>query len=187
MAPWTNRLAGLESRWGFPSCRSSDQGHYLHPYCTSLRRGHHRVRLRQASMGASVWGLAVGENGRREYHPGNGGSPTAGVVTKPSHYSPSHTSRSAPLTRFRTTEKGVHTLTSERMSSEQRKELLAQHISFQVAQGARVESQSDFQAVLIYGHRVNHGWNTNQRAPRHRYRRYLYLGSSLASNGSDEG
>ena len=45
---------------------------------------------------------------------------------------------------------------SERMPAEQRKELLAQHISFQVAQGARVESQSDFQAVLIYGHRVNH-------------------------------
>ena len=42
------------------------------------------------------------------------------------------------------------------ISTEQRKEMLAQHISFSVAQGARVESQSDFQAVLIYGHRVNH-------------------------------
>ena len=47
-------------------------------------------------------------------------------------------------------------MASDRMSEEQRKELLSQHISFQVAQGARVESQSDFQAVLVYGHRVNH-------------------------------
>ena len=47
-------------------------------------------------------------------------------------------------------------MASGRMSTEQRKELLAQHISFQVTQGARVESQSDFRAVLVYGYRVNH-------------------------------
>ena len=38
----------------------------------------------------------------------------------------------------------------------ERKELLAQAIQTQVVGGHRVESQSDFQAVLIKGHRVNH-------------------------------
>jgi len=40
--------------------------------------------------------------------------------------------------------------------AEERKELLARTISNQVAQGARVESQSDFQAVLVSGKPVNH-------------------------------
>ena len=47
-------------------------------------------------------------------------------------------------------------MSSEGITVDQRKELLAQHISFQIAQGGRVESQSDFQAVIVYGHRVNH-------------------------------
>jgi hypothetical protein len=36
------------------------------------------------------------------------------------------------------------------------KALLAQTIHAQVVQGARVESQSDFQAVLVTGAKVNH-------------------------------
>jgi len=39
---------------------------------------------------------------------------------------------------------------------EERKALLAQHVAQSVARGARVDSQSDFQAVLISGRRVNH-------------------------------
>lgn len=38
----------------------------------------------------------------------------------------------------------------------ERKKLLAQAIQTQVVGGSRVESQSDFQAVLLKGHRVNH-------------------------------
>lgn len=41
-------------------------------------------------------------------------------------------------------------------SADERKRSLAQTIASQVAQGARVESQSDFQAVLVRGHRPNH-------------------------------
>lgn len=39
---------------------------------------------------------------------------------------------------------------------EERKAALAQHVAQAVAGGARVESQSDYQAVLVKGHRVNH-------------------------------
>ncbi len=42
-------------------------------------------------------------------------------------------------------------------SPEERKAALAQHVASAVAtQGARVESQSDFQAVLLTGQPVNH-------------------------------
>jgi hypothetical protein len=42
-------------------------------------------------------------------------------------------------------------------SPEERKAALAQHVASAVAtQGARVESQSDFQAVLVTGKKVNH-------------------------------
>jgi hypothetical protein len=45
---------------------------------------------------------------------------------------------------------------SGRKSSEERKEMLARTVSGQVAGGARVESQSDFQAVVVKGKSVNH-------------------------------
>jgi hypothetical protein len=41
-------------------------------------------------------------------------------------------------------------------TSEQRKELLAQQVANQVRSGRRVESQSDYQAVIVYGRKVNH-------------------------------
>lgn len=41
-------------------------------------------------------------------------------------------------------------------TGDERKGSLANAIQTQVAGGARIESQSDFQAVLIRGHRVNH-------------------------------
>jgi len=43
----------------------------------------------------------------------------------------------------------------ERKSSDERKEALARIISAQVVEGARVESQSDYQAVLVRGYRLN--------------------------------
>jgi hypothetical protein len=43
-----------------------------------------------------------------------------------------------------------------RKSPDERKEALARAIHTQVTQGARVESQSDYQAVLVRGHRPNH-------------------------------
>ncbi len=45
----------------------------------------------------------------------------------------------------------VHTKTTS-----ERKALLAQVIQAQVVSGGRIESQSDFQAVIIKGHKVNH-------------------------------
>lgn len=45
---------------------------------------------------------------------------------------------------------------SGRKSSEERKELLARTITGQVVSGARVESQSDYQAVVVRGKPVNH-------------------------------
>ena len=45
---------------------------------------------------------------------------------------------------------------SEKKSLDERKVLLAQTIQGRVVGGARVESQGDFQAVLITGHKVNH-------------------------------
>jgi hypothetical protein len=41
-------------------------------------------------------------------------------------------------------------------SDAERKQLLARTIQTQVVQGARVESQNDFSAVLVKGHRPNH-------------------------------
>lgn len=41
-------------------------------------------------------------------------------------------------------------------TAEERKALLAQTVSGQITQGSRVESQSDFQAVLVNGAPVNH-------------------------------
>ena len=45
---------------------------------------------------------------------------------------------------------------SGRKSVEERKELLARTVTSQIASGARVESQSDFHAVLVRGKPVNH-------------------------------
>lgn len=44
----------------------------------------------------------------------------------------------------------------EKKSLEERKALLAQAVNTQVTQGAKVESQSDTQAVLVKGAPVNH-------------------------------
>ena len=43
-----------------------------------------------------------------------------------------------------------------RKSSDERKEALGRAIHTQVAQGARVESQGDYQGILVTGHRPNH-------------------------------
>ena len=45
---------------------------------------------------------------------------------------------------------------SNRKTTEERKELLARTLATQIATGARVESQSDFQAVVVRGKPVNH-------------------------------
>jgi len=45
---------------------------------------------------------------------------------------------------------------SARKTAEERKELLARTLTTQIASGARVESQSDFQAVVLKGKPVNH-------------------------------
>lgn len=45
---------------------------------------------------------------------------------------------------------------SGRKTSDERKELMARTIAGQIANGGRVESQSDFQAVLVKGKKVNH-------------------------------
>ena len=42
-----------------------------------------------------------------------------------------------------------------RKTADERKEALARMVTAQVADGARVESQSDYQAVLVRGHRLN--------------------------------
>ena len=46
--------------------------------------------------------------------------------------------------------------TNSQKSTHERKEILGRHISSMVAQGFRVESQSDFQAVMVKGKDVNH-------------------------------
>jgi hypothetical protein len=46
--------------------------------------------------------------------------------------------------------------TTGRKTDEQRKRVLADSIQREVVQGGRVESQSEFQAVIVYGHRPNH-------------------------------
>jgi hypothetical protein len=45
---------------------------------------------------------------------------------------------------------------SGRKSSDERKELLARTVTGQLASGARIESQSDYQAVVVRGKPVNH-------------------------------
>ena len=44
----------------------------------------------------------------------------------------------------------------QRKSADERKEALGRAVHTQVAQGARVESQGDYQAILVKGHRPNH-------------------------------
>ena len=41
-------------------------------------------------------------------------------------------------------------------SAEERKQVLAQTLQTEIAAGARIESQSEFQAVTVRGHRTNH-------------------------------
>lgn len=41
-------------------------------------------------------------------------------------------------------------------SADERKQLLARALQTQIAQGARIESQSDFQAVVVKGKHINH-------------------------------
>jgi len=48
------------------------------------------------------------------------------------------------------------TTATVRKSADERKEALSRAIHTQVAQGARVESQGDYQAILVKGHRPNH-------------------------------
>jgi hypothetical protein len=43
-----------------------------------------------------------------------------------------------------------------KMSTEERKAILAQQVANQVRDGARVESQQDFQVILVKGRRPNH-------------------------------
>ncbi len=50
----------------------------------------------------------------------------------------------------------VETSTPQRKSADDRKEALGRAIHTQVAQGARVESQGDYQGILVKGHRPNH-------------------------------
>ena len=50
----------------------------------------------------------------------------------------------------------THSQPVSHKSVDERKQLLARTIQSQIAQGARVESQSDFQVVLITGRRPNH-------------------------------
>lgn len=42
------------------------------------------------------------------------------------------------------------------LTAEKRKALLARAVANEVHRGARIESQTDFQAVLVRGHRPNH-------------------------------
>lgn len=46
---------------------------------------------------------------------------------------------------------------SAKMPKDKRRELLAQAIQQEVVAGARVQSQSEYNAVLVTGKRVNHG------------------------------
>lgn len=51
---------------------------------------------------------------------------------------------------------GVGGLAQTEKTDAERRALLANTLQGQVANGARIESQSDFQAVVVRGHRVNH-------------------------------
>ena len=46
--------------------------------------------------------------------------------------------------------------TAERKTSDERKALLAQAVANAVRQGARIEAQSDYQAIVVQGKPVNH-------------------------------
>ena len=50
----------------------------------------------------------------------------------------------------------VSEVPSRKFDSEERKAILAQKIALNVSKGHRVESQSDYQAVLVQGRRPNH-------------------------------
>ena len=45
---------------------------------------------------------------------------------------------------------------SSRKTSEERRVILARTLQSQIVQGGRIESQSDFQAVVVTGQRINH-------------------------------
>lgn len=45
---------------------------------------------------------------------------------------------------------------TEQLSADQRKAALSQRVAQEVSRGKRVESQSDFQVVLVKGKRPNH-------------------------------
>lgn len=47
-------------------------------------------------------------------------------------------------------------MTVERKSADERKDIIGRQVSMMAAQGMRVESQSDFQAILIKGKPINH-------------------------------
>ena len=47
-------------------------------------------------------------------------------------------------------------MAAERKMPDERKELLSRQVAYMLAQGRRIESQSDYQAVLVQGHRPNH-------------------------------
>lgn len=53
---------------------------------------------------------------------------------------------------------GTHapTVSTERRAPDERKAILAQQIQFAAARGRRIESQGDYQAVLVSGQPVNH-------------------------------
>lgn len=51
----------------------------------------------------------------------------------------------------------VSSIMGDRKSADERKASLARTVSNQLAQGWRVESQSDYQAVLAKGKRIGHG------------------------------
>jgi hypothetical protein len=50
----------------------------------------------------------------------------------------------------------LETVTVPRKSPDERKQLLARAVSNEVRQGYRIESQSDYQAVIVKGKPVNH-------------------------------
>jgi hypothetical protein len=47
-------------------------------------------------------------------------------------------------------------MTSAAVSPERRRELLSQAIQGQVVRGGRIESRGEYDATIIFGHRVNH-------------------------------
>ena len=50
----------------------------------------------------------------------------------------------------------MSTVATEKLSPDERKASLARLISNKVHEGWRVESQSDYQAIMVRGHRPNH-------------------------------